>query len=525
MSDARELVERLRTSTMRRRDFFKLTGSLGAAAALASLNTTTAQVTESAEELVVAFTPDPLQMSPWLPNSMPGYSIAAHIYEPTIFRDEQMNLVPYLAESFEQISPDTIQIRLRQGVRFHNGEELTSAAVKFSYETIISEGSKALWKAMLASIRVVETPDPYTALVHTTEPNRALIRNLTLVGIMTEQIYNEIGENWANMAIGTGPFRFVEYQPGNQVVLERNEEYWGDKPALRRIVFRIITENGTRISSLQSGDVAMINNVPPDQIDGIESRDELQILSTPTARIVYCGLRTDRPPFDNVQVRQALNYAINKEEIVNGLFAGRTEAAVGPLAPMVFGAATDLGPWPYDPDRARQLLKEAGNPNPTVVFGCANGRYINDRLVGETIAGYMGEVGFNVEFLAPEWGDYYAEVFRNEESQYDMHLLAWGVINLEPDYQLREHFHSQWSRRTGYSNPEVDRLLDEAARTFEEAQTIELLRQAQEIIWEESPWAWLYFQPEIHGVSSRLMGYSPRPDEYIRFHRATLTGG
>lgn len=560
MTEHKELFERLKNGTLRRRDFVKLTGSMSAGLALASLlgacggddegpapagtasggsnvtPTTGAgattpsgtpqgsvdEVSESAEELVVAVTPDPLQMSPWLPNSMTGFSIHYHVYEPTIYRDENMELIPVLAESFEQVSPETIEIKLRQGIKFHNGEELTSAAVKFSYENIIAEESQALWKSMLSPIREVETPDDYTALVHTKEPNRALLRNLTLACIMSENIYNEIDGNWATKAIGTGPFKFVEYQPGSQVVLERNDDYWGEKPALKRIVFRIIVENGTRISSLKSGDVMMINNIPPDQVPSVEAESNLQVLSTPTARIIFCGMRNDRPVFQDVRVRQAVNYAVDKQAIVDGLFGGLTEAAAGPLAPMVFAAATDLGPWPYDPDKARQLLEESGNPNPTVVFGTANGRYINDRQVGEAIAGYMSDVGFNVQFEAPEWGDYYADVYTNEKSKYDMHLLAWGVINMEPDYQLRDHFHSQWARRTAYSNPEVDRLLDEAAQTFDDEEVIKLLHQAQALIWEDCPWVWLYFQPEIHGINRRLTNYGPRPDEYIRFQRSNL---
>jgi peptide/nickel transport system substrate-binding protein len=486
---------------------------------------TTAPDDEGADELVVALTPDPINMSPWLPNSMTGYSMHYHVHEPVIFRDENMELTPVLAESWEQVEPTTLQLNLRQGVMFTNGEELTSEAVKFSYEKVLDEGHGALWRGMIASISEIETPDDYTVLLHTPEPNRALLRNLTLVGIMTENIFDEIGGDWATNAIGTGPYKFVEFRPAERLVLERNDDYWGDLAATRRLDIRVITETGTRVSALQTGEVLVVNNVPPDQVDRIEQDPNLEIMSTPTARIVYLGIRVDREPFDDVRVRQAINYAVNAEEIVEGLFLGLTDAADGPLAPMVYGAKNDFGVWPYDPDRARELLEEAGvSQGQRIVLGTPDGRYIQDRQVSEAVAGYLAEVGFDVDFRAAEFGEFQNEVLRGAESEYDLHLLAWGVINMEPDYQLRAHFHSEWTdTRTGYGNPEVDELLDNAAASVDDDdQALEYLHAAQEIIWEECPWIWLYYQPEIHGVNTRVSGYTPRPDEYILFQWARV---
>jgi peptide/nickel transport system substrate-binding protein len=478
------------------------------------------------DEMVVAVTPDPINMSPWLPNSMTGYSMHYHVHEPVIFRDDDMELMPVLAESWEQVEPTTLQLNLRQGIMFTNGEELTSEAVKFSYEKVLDEEHGALWRGMIASIVDIETPDDYTVLLNTGEPNRALLRNLTLVGIMTEGIFDEIGGDWATNAVGTGPYTFVEFRPAERLILERNDDYWGDAPLTRRLDIRVITETGTRVSALQTGEVLVVNNVPPDQVDRIESDPNLTIMSTPTARIVYLGFRVDREPFDDVRVRQAINYAVNQDEIVQGLFLGLTDAADGPLAPMVFGAKNDLGPWPYDPDMARQLLEEAGvAEGQRIVLGTPDGRYIQDRQVSEAVAGYLAEVGFDVDFRAAEFGEFQNEVLRGAESEYDLHLLAWGVINMEPDYQLRAHFHSEWTdTRTGYSNQEVDQLLDLAAASVDDDDlALQYLHDAQEIIWDECPWIWLYYQPEIHGVNTRVSGYTPRPDEYILFNRAQAT--
>lgn len=562
MSDRGDLRQRLRNGTIRRRDFVTLTGSVGAGLALSSFlaacggssttpnasgsggaaatatsggsgsgSSSTAITTSSpvagaqitGEELVVALTPDPLQMSPWLPNSMPGYSIHYHLYEPTIFRDNQMNLIPVLAESWDQVKPDTLQLKLRKNVTYHNGQPFTAADVKFTYENITAADSKALWKPMLSAITGVETPDDNTVLLYTNGPNRTLLRELTVAAIMSQQIFNDIGGNWANKAIGTGPFTFVEYRPGDRVILERNDAYWGQKPALKRITFRIITEDGTRISSLKSGDVFMINNIPPDQVDGVNATSIAKVVSSPTARIVYCGMRVDRPVFKDARVRQAVNYAINRDEINQGLFKGLAAPATSPLAPMVFGADPTLGPWPFDPNKAKDLLKQAGLNKPKVAFGSANGRYINDKQVGQAVAEYMTNVGFDVQFEAPEWGQFYSEVYKYDKSKYDMFLLAWGTINMEPDYELRSQFYSKFALTTAYSSPQVDQLLDQAAATLDDTKAKDLYAQAQQLIWNDSPWVWLYFQPEIDGINKGLQGYVPRPDEYIRFQEASIT--
>lgn len=568
MADRGDLLARVRTGSIRRRDFIHLVGSVSTGLALSSFlaacggssSSPTAAVTTSSsgassgsttasgssggstsgspasgaatpsvvsaqvtgDELIVALTPDPVEMSPWLDNGMPGYSVINHIYEPVIFRDTNMQLIPVLAESWNQVDPTTLQLKLRQGVKYHNGQPFTSADIKFSYENIIAPDSKALWKAMLSMITSVETPDDLTALLHTAQPNRTMLRELTVAPIMSEEIFNSIGGNWANKAIGTGPFKFVEYQTGDHVTVERNDDYWGQKPALKRITFRVIVEDGTRIASLKSGDVFMINNIPPDQIDGVNSSPDVKVVSNPTARIVYCGMRVDRPVFKDARVRQAVNYAINNDEINQSLFKGLAPPATNPLAPMVFAGDTKLGPWPYDPDKAKSLLKEAGMEKPKILFGCANGRYINDKLVGQAVAGYLGDVGFDVEFEAPEWGTFSAEVNKYDKSKYDMFLIAWGTINMEPDYELRRQFYSKFALTTQYNNPDVDKLLDQAAAELDDEKAKALYAQVEKIIWDDCPWAWLYYQPEIDGINKTLQGYVPRPDEYIRFQDASI---
>ncbi len=303
--------------------------------------------------------------------------------------------------------------------------------------------------------------------------------------------------------------------------MEANPNYWGKRPPTRSIKWRFIPEDGTRIASLEAGETVFANNIAPDQIERIKKMPNAEVVQSSSARFIYCGMRCDRKPLSDVRVRQAINYAVNKEAIVKDIMRGYGQAANSPLPPMIFAASTELKPWPYDPARAKALLKEAGYGGEPITFGIANGRFIADKQIGEAITGYMQEVGLKVNPETPEFGLMAVDILTNDKTRYDMHMTGWGVINMEPDYELTEHFHSRHSRRVRYKNPEVDQLLDQA-RALDDAHAKELYFKAQRIIWEECPWVWVYYQPLINAQNKRLKGYAPQPDEFELFYRAQL---
>ena len=247
----------------------------------------------------------------------------------------------------------------------------------------------------------------------------------------------------------------MEYQPGSHLIIERNDAYYGPKPKVGRIHFRWIAENGTRLSALESGEVHLVNNVPPDQIGRVEGNEKLRLHNVATTRIIYMGFRCDRQPFTDKRVRQAINYAVDREGIARTLLRGKAQPATSPIAPMILGGDVEVPPYTYDPAKARALLKAAGAEGATVSLGAPNGRYIMDRQVAEAVQGFLEKVGLQTTLETPEWGTYVAEFLKGDKMKYDMHLLGWGVISMEPDYQVREHYHSANNRRwNAYVNPE-----------------------------------------------------------------------
>ena len=478
---------------------------------------------EPAGELVFGVAADPVSMDPRVSIVTSGFAMLRHVYEPLVFRDDQMQLIPVLAESWERPDPRIWQFRLRQGVKFHNGEDFDAESVRYTLESILS-GENAWvntqFASYIAAIERVEVTDPHTVLLHTTQPSNALINNLALIGMLPPKAAAEAGENFTNTPIGTAPYRVTEYASNSRMVVEAFDGYWGEKPASQKITFRILPEDATRLAALESGEVHLINNLPIDAIDRIEGGADLQVLSVPTTRIMFVGWWNDREPFTDVRVRQAMNYAIDKESLVTDLFGGQAQVASGPTHPSVRGFNDQLQPYAYDPDKARALLDQAGfGDGLQITFGYPTGRYLMDKQVGEAVIGMLAEVGVECMPETAEWGTFFNN---RSEGKYDAWLYGFGAVTVDPDFAL------QWFWRApaaggNYENEQVAQLLAAADAEIDPETSTDLYRQAQKIIWDEAPWAFMYYQPDVYGASSALQGFAPRIDEYFLLFNAAAS--
>jgi peptide/nickel transport system substrate-binding protein len=476
---------------------------------------------QEARALVVGFTVDIQTLDPRLVFNTQGISMMNHIYEPLVTYDARGNLQPKLAESWETPDATTIRFHLRRGVKFHNGEPFDASAVKYTLESITNPDSRSPQRAFLAAVDHVNVVDQYTADVKLKGPAaRNVLRTLTYWGlIMPPRFSQQSGERFSN-AIGTGPYRFVEYRPGERLVVERNPNYWGKPGGMSRIVFRVIPESGTRVAALEHGEIDIAYNFPIDQINRFRGHPSMLVFSRPTVRLAYVAFRVDRKPLDDIRVRQALAMAINRAEISNQLLGGRGRVADSVLPPEVFGYAK-AGEIPaYDPGRARELLAQAGQANFRLRFGTSNGRFQNDRQIGEAIAAYFQSVGIRVELDAPEFGAFSSETFR-ADSKYDAYLISWATNSLEADFTMTPNFHERFSSRTMYKNSEVTQLIDRARGTVDDKSAQDLYRRIQEIVIRDLPWVPVVFVPDVVGMSKQLQGVQLRPDELIFFWSVT----
>jgi peptide/nickel transport system substrate-binding protein len=472
-------------------------------------------------ELTVGFTVDVQTLDPRFVFSTQGISMMNHINEPLVTYDERGNLRPKLAERWEIPDPRTIRFHLRKGVTFQNGEPLNADAVKYTLEAIANPQSRSPQRSFLALIERVDVVDAYTADVKLSAPGaRSVLRTLTYWGlIVPPRFARESGDKFTTI-YGTGPYRFVEYRAGDRLVVERNPNYWGKAPSIPRIVFRVIPEPGTRVAALERGEIDIAYNFPTDQINRFRGNPSLFVFSKPTVRIAVVGFRLDKKPLDDVRVRQALAMAINRDEINRQLLGGRARVANTVVAPEVFGYAKSVSPPAYDPTRARQLLSDAGQSALRIRFATSNGRFQNDRQIGEAVAAYFDQAGVRVDFEAPEFGVFIRDVFR-PESRWDAYLLSWATNNLDADFGISPVFHERFSTVNMYKNSEVSTLIDEARAATDEGRARDLYRRIQEILMRDLPWVPIVQVPDVIGMRRNVQGLQLRPDELIFFWNVT----
>ena len=507
-----------------RRNFIKYSAALAATGALSGVGPRRIYAKGTGGKLTVGFSGDPGHLDPTIEGGGVGWSTYVHMFDAAVFKDKDSNPIPWLVERWEQVSPTVIRFHCRKGVKFHSGDDFTGEAIATTWKKVASPGSRSPYKTRLQPIIEYKLRDPHTLDLILAKPIRPLLSITTNIFIISPEALKKYGDRFSTNPVGTGPFKFVEYRPGSQVVMERYPDYWGKKAILDELRIRFIPENGTRVASLEAGDVMMINNVPPDKVPRLKKNPEIDVLAARTNRVMYVSIRTDRPPFNDKRVRQAMNYAIDKEALTQGLMGGMGIPVKSPLPQTVWSAPDNLPPYKYDPKRARKLLEEAGAIGAEFNLGIANGRYVMDKQVGEAIAGYLQEAGLNVKAEAPPWGTLVSELTRWEKNKYDGMLLGWGVMYGEPHQLLHEHFNSKsgYRRTTMYKNPEVDWRTQEASEIFDLKRVDKLYREAQEYIWDDCPWIWLYRAPDICAKSKKLNWSSGRLDELWMFTDASL---
>ncbi len=468
--------------------------------------------------LVVAFTVDVQTLDPRAVFTTQGGSMLGHIYEGLVGTDELGRLQPRLAERWEILNPTTIRFHLRKNVKFHNGEAFDAEAVKYSIESRIRPDSRSPQRPFLSAIERVDILNPTTVDVKLTVPAaRVVVRNLAYYyGLIVAPRFAQQNADRFTSAVGTGPYRFVEYRPGERLVVERNAAYWGKAPASARITFRIVPEAGTRVAALERGEVDISYNLPIDQVARLRAVEALRVMSRPTVREVYLGFRTDRKPLDDVRVRHALAMLVNPAELNTQLLGGMGRVAEGFVAPEVFGYAKAANRPGYDPARAKELLAQAGQSSFTLRMGISNGRFAADRQIGEAIAAYIEQAGIRVELDAPEFGTFFREIAQ-PTSKYDAYVLSWATNSLDADFTMTPVFHEKFSQFTMYKNKPVSELIERARATPNEKEALPLYQQIQDQLMREVPWVPLLLVPDVVGARREVEGLQLRADEQLFF--------
>ena len=477
------------------------------------------------QELVIAIGAQPEALDPIAMASAPAATVGEHLHQSLIYMAPDGTLEPSLAESW-QAAPDGLSwtLRLRQGVKFHDGSAFNAQAAKANLDRFLDPESKAPYRFLISEVSAVQVVDEYTIRLVLNRPFAPIISNLShsFIGMLSPASLQSLakGEATSNI-VGTGPFKLVRWDRGEQIVLERNQEYWGNVPRIETLTFKFVPEDAARMVMLETGEAHAVMRVPPADAKRLDANPNIDVVYPSSVRVIYAGFNTQVKPFDNPKVRQAMNYAVNKEAIINTILAGVGYPSTAPVVPAVFGH-TKVGPYEYNPAKARQLLAEAGYPNGfRAVFHHPTGRYLMDSTIAEAIQSMLREVGVQLELQTMEWSAYLSFVRKPPaEAQHQMYMLGWGTVTLDADYGIFSLLHSSQWPPTGwgvsyYKNDRVDRLLDSGRTTPERAARQGLYADAIKLIWEDAPWLYLHDEGQINAVRSNVKGLIHHPLENI----------
>jgi peptide/nickel transport system substrate-binding protein len=476
---------------------------------------------EGRSELIVAIGEDPTGLDASMQTTVSTTRLAMNYQEGLISEDLDGALVPALATEWEALDQTTWQFKLRPDVEFHNGEPFNAEAVKYTLERVLDPENESLWRGQLAGIESVEVVDELTANVVTAAPFPALPVLLARVPMVPPVYAEEAGlGGFASEPVGTGPFQFVEWVKDDRIVLEANPDYWKAPPKLQRVVFKPIPEDSARVAALKAGTVDVALNIPPDDIPSIEELEDLEILSIRSLGSAFVGFDTINPgPMQDRRVRQALNYAVDKETVLNTVLQGQGTLLPGQLlSPSYFGHNPDLTPYPYDLDKARELLAEAGFEDGFEArLMTTSGYYPKDKEVGEALAGQLAAVGVNVTVSSNEFGVYLDNLLQKSIGPMWYQIWRWppdGHFMLQP--YTSDHALSY------YANSEFDEHVELGSTTVTGEERLGAYARATEIMREDAPVLFLWQGANIYGKREEVHGLQPLPDERLWLYPVTV---
>ncbi|MDJ0925980.1 MAG: ABC transporter substrate-binding protein [Acidimicrobiia bacterium] len=477
--------------------------------------TTTQAAAETGGEIVIAIGSEPSTLDPHLRDDGGERAVNDNIYETLLARDSQGQLEPSLATSLPtQVDDTTWEVTIRDGVSFTNGNPLDAAAVVASFERLTGLGDESEQSGFFGSIASVEAVDDMTVRFTTDGPDPILPAKLYWLKVIDA---SEVAEGFDENPVGTGPYQFVSWDRGSSVVLERNPNYWGDAPAIDKVTFRFIEESGTRLSGLLSGEFDLITNLSPDDAGVAPKAESVVGLEHP-----IMILSTIDGPTADPKVRQAMNYAIDKQALADALYGGA--AAVDQcqiLSSTVFGFNPDLAPYEYDPDKARQLIAEAGAEGVTIEVVGESGRWLKDRELIEAVANYWAEVGLNPDVQIFEFGEYLNRLFDRETRAAAIFVSSSNDL-LDPSRQLGTYYSPEG---IGSSNqdPEMLDWVTQAAVETDTAVREDLYHQATARACDDAYFAFLLNIEDSYGTSERLV-WQPRVDARLLVKEMSLGG-
>jgi len=496
-----------RSRRLGRREFLAASGAVATMAALAP--SARGQGARSGE-IVAGVSERTLTLDPANHYSISATSVLRHIYDPLVDVTNDSKFVPALAESWRAISNTAWRFTLRKGISFHDGTPFNADSVVFTLKRV-RDNPKLIKSFVYQDIESVDKEGDHAVVVTSKRPFGSLPAHLTMLGMLPPSAgKNE--EAFFQKPVGTGPFRFLNWTHGDHIVMTANPAYWKPGvPRVEKVTFRFIPELSTRAAGVRAGEIHVIDRVTPDLVETLKGSRGVKVLDVPAVEAQRWIFQLAREPVKDQRLRQAISLAIDRNAIIKDLLLGYARPVDSPVPPGLIGH-TSLPLKPYDPGKARQLLKQAGYSNISLDFVLMKDLYPKQLEIAQAVAAMLGEVGIKLNIKNLE-----IATAREQRTAgtYDMFFSGWAHMPHDPDW-----YFGQWFTRAGaekltrYSNPRVEQLVGEG-RVPDPRVRQAKYEELERILWEEEPEIWPYYSVAIYAVSDRLKNFEARRDYYI----------
>jgi peptide/nickel transport system substrate-binding protein len=447
--------------------------------------------------------------------SRPELNVQLHIFDHLLNRDNEGKIQPYLAERYEAIDDLTWRFFLRRDVTFHDGTPFTAEDVQFSIDDMKTSDRAPGLAQFLEDVESVKIIDSHTVEIRTKVPLPTLPARLTTYTPMVsaKQRKGKDPETYVDKPLGTGPFRFVEWRRGDRIVLERNEQYWRGIPRVQRVTIFFIPDDTTRVAALQAGRIDVAVDVTPSLTTLIKKDQTLEVTASPSVRVQWIYIRSDIPPLNDARIRQALNYAVNKQELIQKVQEG-FGLPIGQVVPdFFFGYKPEIAVYSFNPEKVKQLLAEAGIPRGfETTLRTAPGWEETARAV----AGYLAKFDIKTKVEVMEAGTQYTEFLERRAAPLDYFSWGnWSLLDVDGTLPFVFACKGQWSY---YCNPRIDQMIEEM-KTVDEQKRLRLAQEAAQIIHDDAPMLFLFAQYDIHAKNKTTAPkeFVARLDNTVRF--------
>jgi ABC-type transport system substrate-binding protein len=445
------------------------------------------------------------------------------LYDTLLANTPDGKLEPRLATKVD-VSQDglTYTLHLRKGVKFSDGTPFDAKAMKLTVERALDPKMKVPQRYLITMIKEAKVVDDYALELVLKYPYTPFMPTLStfVLSPISPAAIEKYGEDVRQHPVGAGPYMLKEWMKGDRIVFTRNPTYYGKKPTVEQLTFKIVPETATREAMLRAGQIDICYKPSPANVAALKSDPTITVDMPLDTRTIFMGLNCQKFVTKNKLVRQAFNYAVDKNAIVKKVLFDTAVKMEGPCSPILFGYHKMAKQWDYNPEKAKQLLKEAKfDFNQTIRMRTPQGRYLFDTQVSEAVQAYLQAIGVKVELRTYDWPTYVAGLLKPlDQSELEVFLLGWGPMIMDADAALYGQFSSTVNPPNGlgaafYSNPEFDKVINATRSEQDAKKRLELFKKAEDIVWDDCPWIWLHVEKFLIAYKSNLKGMVVLPTE------------